>query len=283
VATLNVVQTQSLTVTLPLASKALPLKWPLTADIGLNSVGTPKTVKQGEALSIAARWVTQAAPRTNYRALWTLTGPETFTQTTDLAPGSPPSGWPASAYILGNLSLPVAPAAAPGQYALSVVLLDEQGQPVGQKAAVGQVQVAGVPRLFTVPPIKSPLAATFGGFLKLWGYDYAGAGQLSLIWSALEPPPHDYKFFVHLIGAGDNDIAAQVDAMPHNNTYPTSHWLKGEVVTDTVKLNLTNVPAGDYRLAVGWYDDQGRLPALDANNKSLADDQVVLPETIHLP
>jgi hypothetical protein len=55
------------------------------------------------------------------------------------------------------------------------------------------------------------------------------------------------------------------------------------VVPDTVTLNLKNVAPGDYRLAVGWYDATGRLPALDANNQPLADDQVVLPETLHLP
>jgi len=147
---------------------------------------------------------------------------------------------------------------------------------------VGQVQIAGVPRVFTVPPLKTPLAATFGGLLKLWGYDYDG-GRLSLAWSALESPPRDYKFFVHLFDPSDNAIPTQVDAMPRNNTYPTSHWLKGEVVTDTVTLDLAKVPAGDYRLAVGWYDENGRLPALDANGQPLADDQVVLPETVRIP
>jgi hypothetical protein len=284
IATLAVVQTHSLTVTLPLVSKSLPLKLELTPDIGMNSIEAAKTANQGETLEIMARWVTQAAPRMNYRALWTLTGPaETLTQTTDLAPGSRPSQWPAGAFVLGRLSLPIAPAVTPGRYALSVVLVDDRAQPVGQPVAVGQVQIAGVPHVFTVPPLKTPLVASFGGLLKLWGYDYAGAGQLTLTWGALAAPQRDYKFFVHLFGATDNIIAAQVDAMPHNDTYPTSHWLKGEVVTDTVRLNLTNVSPGDYRLAVGWYDGNGRLPAVNASNQPLTDDQVVLPETLHIP
>jgi hypothetical protein len=282
VTTLAVVQTQSLTITLPIATGGLPLKQPLVEGLGVNTIETAKTATQGETLSITARWVAQVTPPLNYRAQWTLTGPETFTQTTDLAPGSPPSRWPAGAYVLGRISLPIAPAATPGQYALSVVLVDDQARPVGQSLAVGPVEITGVPRVFTVPPLKTALAATFGEQLKLWGYAYAG-GKLTLTWSALAAPQRDYKFFVHVFSAADGQIATQVDAMPRQGTYPTSHWLAGEVVTDTVTLNLTHVPAGEYHLSVGWYDETGRLPAMDANGQPVADDQVILPETLYIP
>jgi hypothetical protein len=179
--------------------------------------------------------------------------------------------------------LPIAPDAMPGDYTLSVVLVDEQNQPVGATVVVGKVTIAGRPRLFTVPTMKTPLEATFGDVLKLWGYDYVRPGQITLAWSALAAPGRDYKFFVHLFNPVDNSIVAQFDGMPHNYTYPTSHWAKGEVVTDTVTLDLANVPAGDYRLAVGWYDESGRLPARDVHGQPLADDRLILPEAIHIP
>jgi hypothetical protein len=73
--------------------------------------------------------------------------------------------------------------------------------------------------------------------------------------------------------------------MPHNNTYPTGLWVKGEVVTDTVTLTLADVPPGDYRVAVGWYDPNtpaDRLPAFDANGKPLEVNRVVMAEAVRV-
>jgi hypothetical protein len=277
------VETHAFTATLSLATPALPEKWPLTADLALNSVDAPASASQGYPIVIQARWITRQAPQQNYRARWTLAGTATVTQTLDLAPGSLPRQWPAKAFVLGRITFPIAPDAAPGDYRLSVMLVDEQNQPVGTAVALGSVRVSGTTRLFTVPPMKTPLEATFGDVLKLWGYDYAAGGRLTLAWGALAAPGRDYKFFVHLFNPADDSIVAQYDGMPHNYTYPTSHWAKGEVITDTVALDLTKVPAGDYRLAVGWYDDSGRLAALDARGQPLADDRLILPETIHIP
>jgi len=243
----------------------------------------PASASQGYPVAIQARWITLQAPQQNYRAQWTLAGPVTFTQTFDLAPGSLPRQWPAKAFVLGRLTFPIATDAAPGDYRLSVRLLDEQNQPMGAAVALGHIKVVGTPRVFTVPAMKTPLEATFGDVLKLWGYDYAPGGRLTLAWSALAAPGRDYKFFVHLFNPADDSIVAQADGMPHNYTYPTSHWAKGEVVTDTVTLDLTNVPAGDYRLALGWYDDSGRLAAKDAQGQPVADDRLILPEPIHIP
>ena len=175
------------------------------------------------------------------------------------------------------------PAATPGAYTLTLTLVDNQAQPVSSPTNLGQVTIAGLPRSFTVPPMASALTATFGDSLKLWGFTYAGQGELTLAWSALKTPPGDYKFFVHLFDPADGTIVAQKDAQPRQNTYPTSLWLPDEVVTDTIRLDLSQVNPGDYRLGVGWYNAAGRLPARDANGQPVADDRVILPEIVHLP
>jgi len=45
---------------------------------------------------------------------------------------------------------------------------------------------------------------------------------------------------------------AQIDTMPRDNSYPTSLWVAGEVVEDTLALDLRGLPPGEYTLALGW-------------------------------
>ena len=60
--------------------------------------------------------------------------------------------------------------------------------------------------------------------------------------------------------------------MPSAWSYPTSWWRAGEVVSETVRLELTGVPPGDYRVAVGWY-----LPATGVRlPTSSPEDRIVL-------
>ena len=152
---------------------------------------------------------------------------------------------------------------------------------------MGVIAGCGRPRVFDVPALQTATDATFDGQLTLWGYDTERAGaelRLTLVWGALAAPRGDYKYFVHVFDPADARIVAQADAMPRAFTYPTTQWAAGEVVTDTVTLDLAAVPAGAYQVAVGWYDPQApdlaRLPAYDAQGRRLAQDRVVLPLTV---
>ncbi|MCS6911322.1 MAG: hypothetical protein NZM11_12270, partial [Anaerolineales bacterium] len=144
--------------------------------------------------------------------------------------------------------------------------------------------VTGRAREFAVPPVQTPVGATFDGQFRLIGYDFAQTEaevRLALVWQALAQPRGDYKYFVHLFDPATGSIATQFDAVPRNFTYPTTRWVKAEVVTEAVTLSLGDVPPGRYQIAVGWYDpnlpDLPRLPAFDAQGQSLADGRVVLP------
>ena len=48
-------------------------------------------------------------------------------------------------------------------------------------------------------------------------------------------------------------MAAQVDVVPRNWTYITTWWEAEEIVSDEVRLPLSEVEPGRYRLAVGVY------------------------------
>ena len=94
----------------------------------------------------------------------------------------------------------------------------------------------------------------------------------------------DYARFVHLIDDAGN-IVAQVDGNPVSNSYPTSQWIPGEVVADTVTFALADLPEGEYRLATGFYrPGEGglRLEAV-APEGSLPDGRALLPEVIVIP
>jgi hypothetical protein len=54
--------------------------------------------------------------------------------------------------------------------------------------------------------------------------------------------------------------------MPLQGLYPTSWWREGEVISETVTLDMRGVAAGAYRLGVGLYDraTRDRLAIVDA-------------------
>jgi hypothetical protein len=256
--------------------------------LALAMLGTPASHQQGvPALSFDAAWLVVAALAPDALARWSLvdgTGSAVATCTTDL----PASTWPAGAYVLDVVHMPVPLNLPPARYSLHVTLLDAQtGSETGQ-AALGQgVEVKGRSRLFELPALDHRADVTLGGQLRWEGYSLArdrDTLRLTLAWRALEAMGRDYTVFVHLVDAQDA-IVAQHDAMPLENAYPTSWWVEGEVVVDTVTLTLAAVPPGDYHLALGVYDGatQARLEARDALGQRLPADRSVLPQDIRVP
>jgi hypothetical protein len=78
----------------------------------------------------------------------------------------------------------------------------------------------------------------------------------------------DWIAFVHLYPPDDlGRVVAQTDRRPGNGTLPPGNWLPG-AVTDVFQVDLSNVAAGTYRVAVGFYDPQTferLLPTLTAD------------------
>lgn len=87
---------------------------------------------------------------------------------------------------------------------------------------------------------------------------------LTLTWRALDTMNVNYTSFVHLARQTDQPPLAQEDAQPCDNSYPTTWWSPGEIITELRLIHLPpDLPAGDYVLIAGWYDlNTGqRLPA----------------------
>jgi hypothetical protein len=199
------------------------------------------------------------------------------------------------------------PAAGSGEppYALVVRLYEaETGAAVltrrlGELApSHGQLAFRESEPTFSLPETLTAHTAVFEGddttpVIQLHGYTVANqqtgqpAGQqfpLTLYWSALDNMTVDYTRFVHLVDPASGQPMAQDDAMPRHNSYPTGQWLPGEVVADPLRLDLSNVPEGEYQLVVGFYLNLGdsfpRLTAVNAHGHPFPEDRVPLPITI---
>jgi hypothetical protein len=174
-------------------------------------------------------------------------------------------------------------------YALDVILYR-----IASKQEVGRTTIDGLrldphdwqsieppARNFTAPALPQALDAVFDDQIQLLGYGLKREGdalKIDLAWKALRDITSNYKVFAHVFDPATETVAAQWDAMPRDNAYPTSRWIANEVVTETLSIPLANVPAGDYRIAVGLYEPAGRLPVSGTTGIDAGNRRVILAE-----
>ena len=94
---------------------------------------------------------------------------------------------------------------------------------------------------------------------------------LDMYWQSDRKLADSYVIFVHLIDDNSGQLAAQSDSIPQNWTYPTMVWLPQETVLEQRLLPLQDVPAGDYSLMIGLYDQVSgeRVTAVDQAGNSV--------------
>ncbi len=112
---------------------------------------------------------------------------------------------------------------------------------------IGTVTVKEVERQMTAPAAAVRTNTVISDQFELVGYDLKN-DSITLHWRALKETDADYTLFVHLLDA-NGQIVAQNDSQPRNGSYPTSMWVKGEYVSDTIALAAS---AGKM-IEVGWY------------------------------
>lgn len=237
----------------------------------------PAEIAPGQTLTLRLLWqIAQPLPAAQPFTV-TLGGPGAAAVVT--LPVDTPVGQ--TVHTFADLKLP--PDLATGVYDLA---LAAPGDPA--PVALGQIAVAGRPHAFDAPPLALPLEARFGGAVALLGADIAGdlavtPGQplaFTLAWQAQATPQASLVRFVHLLGL-DGQLVAQQDTVPCQGACPAPSWLPGEILLDPVELALpTDLPAGNYTLAVGWYDAAApaqRLAARDAEGRPLVDNVLLLP------
>ena len=85
---------------------------------------------------------------------------------------------------------------------------------------------------------------------ELVGWTRTDEGSIRLIWKALSTSDVSYTVFIHALDTTDT-ILSQSDSPPVGGARPTTSWIVGEHLSDTITLANT---AGAVRYRVGLYD-----------------------------
>jgi hypothetical protein len=192
--------------------------------------------------------------------------------------------WQAGEVVRDPWSLPLPTSLPGGDYILSLILLDGQNNQLAKKN-LSVISIDGREHSFVMaqPPARIQVTA-LGDAVLLIGYDLEGAvkgtqlvpGQdldVVLTWQAQATPDTDYVVFVQLLDAA-NQVRAQHDGQPVDNTLVTSTWAPGEYIRDSHRLILpADLEPGSYKIIAGMYVPDGgeRLPVTTMNGESLGD------------
>lgn len=113
-------------------------------------------------------------------------------------------------------------------------------------------------RNFQVPPdVNLEQGVVFGQQIAVAGYqfepttDYLG---VTIAWQAQRTQLPDYTVFVQILAVETKERLAGADSPPLKGEWPTSRWVKGEVVVDKYLVAIPpDFPPGYYQVIVGLY------------------------------
>jgi hypothetical protein len=254
-----------------------------TADL---SAARPTVVRPGDQLAYTLYWQALQRLPVNYHGFIHLVdGQGTPLVKRDQVAGSSfrvPMSWDTATAQPDHYALRI-PDDAPsglywpmvGLYEFETVQLlpveDAAGQPLGDTFRLPPIKVLGA------NPVARPqqqVSARLGDLATLLGYD------LALPETGLRPgSPFSVTLYYRVDGATDRNLtqfvqlyspesgmAAQQDAQPRQGANPAWAWVPGEVVIDTLTLEVRpDATPGVYELLVGLYDpsDGARLAVTD--------------------
>lgn len=101
-----------------------------------------------------------------------------------------------------------------------------------------------------------PITTFQDGAVALLSQDWRvedGRLIVNLDWQVNGNPSGDYKLFVHIYDDIDAPPLAQNDNYAQNGTLPLGNWLEG-VISDEIMVDLMQIPAGHYQIAIGFYE-----------------------------
>jgi len=256
-------------------------------DDGIGIVAAdaaPEEVVAGGRLEIALTWGTEQAPEEDWSgevSLLSASGEVVDRAIFEPFEGWATSEWGSDALARRSMTLRVSPLTEEGRYRVGVSLVDGIAEPV----IIDQIEVQGIQKALASMDIGRRVLLPFEEKLQFIGYSVEQHPQVLEItwhWQALRAMDRSYKLFLHIYGKNSGTLASQVDIVPHNWTYPTTLWSKGEIVSDSISMSLKDLPPGIYELVVGTYDAETgrRLSAPTTSDWRILDNAVVLEEIV---
>jgi len=257
-------------------SLAHPLNVSLGHQVTLLGYGEePASVVAGEPFDLTVYWQPKGRLNGDYHLFYGLfDGQGRLWAQGDEAPIGPlyrPSRWVAGEVVRHPIRLLVPVGTPPGEYTFQGGMYDPRtGQWLevedpsravqGVRVGLGSVQVIRPSSWPELPAMQHRMRVNFSNQVELLGYNLpvrrvvpGGAVPLDLFWRSRRDSLEDYIVFTELID-GEGHILAAQESAPVDGRYPTTLWVKGEVVRDRRELVIAaNAPGGEYRLVVGLY------------------------------
>jgi hypothetical protein len=271
----------------------------VTADHSRLDVRLLASQRRAEdLLELQLAWFTPRPLSRNYNLSLRLLDPDGLLLSQfDTQPGYgflPSSSWLPGQWHNDWLALPLTVDTPLENAAVVLYLYDIASQEVVLTRRLGELDVEGtfLPHepLLLLPQGIERASAVFGDIIALQGYQLEQGNDnlhLTLYWQALSDGQNDHTRFVHLVdAAAPGPPLIQADGLPQHNSYPTSQWTAGEIISDSITLSLLDVPPGTYQLITGFYEPLEGLPrltAVDESGEPFPNNAAPLPPTITLP
>ncbi|MFN8442436.1 MAG: hypothetical protein U0175_16795 [Caldilineaceae bacterium] len=161
-------------------------------------------------------------------------------------------------------------------------ILDASGNVLGDSYPLPMIKVLNS---VTSQP-EYPMSVSLADMATLQGYSLTpeqttvhtgDTFTITLFYQATSTGTKDFTRFVQLYDPASG-MAGQSDAPPQDGANPTSAWVAGERIMDSVVLHIAEVaPAHSYQLLFGMYDKDGVRVALTDNiNQPITDNAVLL-------
>ncbi|MEA3408133.1 MAG: glycosyltransferase family 39 protein [Chloroflexota bacterium] len=180
-----------------------------------------------------------------------------WSQRTDL--GFMPPQWRPGDTVYQQFEMPLPAGIPAGPYTVRLVYSREAGDPfpvIREGSLAGDHLLLGETRLEEAGRLVKPLASegiSFGESLRVLAYQrvdtevpLGGDVVCAVTWQAWQQPDEDYT--VELVLEDTGSHVAKRLRLPIAGAYPSSRWVKGEVVTARYRLPVGNLEAGDYSL-----------------------------------
>lgn len=243
----------------------------------------PQSVRAGETLNVFLYWRAKAAPLPAYRPEIQIISPSKgviSSQRSDPGYGLYPcSRWRQGEIVIDRRQLTIPPEASSDTADVRLVI-EGQGTVLLQRVTIEKSE-----RQFTLPPMQHTLDIQFSNLVRLKGFDVekevvkrGDPLRLILYWQAINeaPIPTNYIVFVHLLGP-HNQMLAQHDGPPAAGRWPSTAWVKEQVITDVHELAFKDEAyQGEAILEVGLYHPQ----TLERLKTPEGEDRVILPVRI---
>lgn len=150
----------------------------------------------------------------------------------------------------GHHLLIVPPTLRADTYGLGIRPRDAAGNAVGGIIRLdGSMTVDVPPRVFAAPSFDIELGTAWDNGIILHGFSAETTGDIEFVWGVTRQLKESLRLFAHALDV-EGKIAGQWDGVPADWTRPTTGWIAGEYVIARLSLSL---PAGQYRLRIGWY------------------------------